>query len=63
MHSQITRSYEVFHIPKRNTTRFGINTLSFDDAKLRNKFYFELLNKESNLAKYKFKTLGKTHIA
>ena len=61
IHSYITRSSEVFHIPKRNTTRFGINTLSFGGAKLRNKFYFELLNKETNLPKFEFKTLLKTH--
>ena len=61
IHSHITRSSEVFHIPKRNTTRFDINTLSFDGAKLWNKLYFELLNKEINLTKSKFKTLLKTH--
>ena len=61
IHSHITRSSEVFHILKRNTTRFGINTLSFDGLKLWNKFYFELLNKETNLTKSKFKILLKTH--
>ena len=34
IHSNITRSSEVFYIPKRNTTHFGINTLCFDEAKL-----------------------------
>ena len=61
IHLYITRSSEVSHIPKRNTTRFGIITLSFDGAKLWNKLYFELLNKETNLTKTKFKTLLEIH--
>ena len=39
IHSNITRSSDVLHMPKGNTTRFGNNTLSFDSAKLWNKFY------------------------
>ena len=34
IHSNITRSSDVLHMPKGNTTRFGNNTLSFDSAKL-----------------------------
>ena len=30
IHSCITHSSEAFHIPKRNTTRFCVNNLSFD---------------------------------
>ena len=56
MFTYIARSSEVFHILKRNTTRFGINKLSFDGGKLWSKFYFELLNKETNLTKSNFKT-------
>ena len=59
MHSYITRSSEVFHLPKGNIKRLGINTLRFDEIKLWNKFYFELLNKETNLTKSKLKTLLK----
>ena len=59
IHSYIKRSSEVFHIPKKNTTRFGINTLSFNVAKLWSKFYFELLNKETNLTKFKLKFFKK----
>ena len=63
IHSYITCSSEVLHIPKRrNTTQFCINTLSFDSAKLWNKFYFKLLNKETNLRKSKFKTLLKRRL-
>ena len=34
IHSYITRSSKVFHIPKGDTRRFVINTLSFDRSKL-----------------------------
>ena len=61
IHSDIMRSSEVFHIPKENTTRFDISAFSFDGAKLWNKFYFELLNKETNVTKSKLKTLLKTN--
>ena len=36
--SYITRSSEVFYMPKGNTTRFGIDTLNLDCAKLRSNF-------------------------
>ena len=55
MHSYIAGSSEAFNIHKGTTTRFGINALSFDGAKLWNKIYFELLNKESNLANLNLK--------
>ena len=47
----------VFHIPKAKTPRFDLNTLSYDVAYLRNKFYHALLCKEPNLSKAKFKKL------
>ena len=34
IHSYITRSSEVFHIPEGDTRRFVINTLSFAGSKL-----------------------------
>lgn len=34
IHSYITRSSEVFHIPKGDTRQFVINTLSFAGSKL-----------------------------
>ena len=34
IHTYITFSSEVFHIPKGNTTRFRFNALSFDGATL-----------------------------
>ena len=41
------RSSQMFHIPKRKTSRFGLNTLiSYDDAKLCNKYLHALLHKE-----------------
>ena len=59
--SYITHSFEVSYITKGNTTQFGINTLRFDASKLWNKFYFEPLNKETNLTKSKLKILLKTN--
>ena len=64
IHSYIKRTSEAFHIPERNTTRFGINTLCFNGVKLWKKFHFELLNKETNLRKSKlnfFKNTFLTH--
>ena len=62
IHSHVTRSSEVVHIPKGNTTRFGINALRFEGVTLWNKFYSELLHKKkNNLTKSKFKTLLKTN--
>ena len=48
-------------VPQENTTQFSINTLSFDGAKLWNKFCCKLIHKEINLTKSKFKILSKTH--
>ena len=39
VHSYETGSSQVFHIPKGKTSRFDLNTLSYDSAKLWNKFY------------------------
>ena len=50
-------SSEVFHISNRNATQFGINTLCFDTAQLWNRFYFELLNQETNDTKSKIRIL------
>ena len=52
VHSCDIRFSEVPHIPKGNTMQFDIKALSFDGAKVGNKFYFEL-NKENNFTKYK----------
>ena len=46
IHSYETRSLMVFHIPKAKSSRFGLNTLRFDDANLWNKFYHALFCKE-----------------
>ena len=62
IHSNITYFSEVFHICKGNTTQFGVSTLSFDGTELWSKFYFELLNKETNLTKSEPKTLSKTNV-
>ena len=39
VHSYETHSSEMFHIPKGKNSRFGLNNLSYDGAKLWNKFY------------------------
>ena len=57
-----TRSSDVFDESLRNTLQFGINTLSSTRAKLWNKFYFDLLNKVTDLKIFKPKTLLKTNI-
>ena len=41
----------IFQIGK--TSRFGLNTLSYDGAKLWNKFYHAFSHKESDLTKSK----------
>ena len=42
IHSYITHSSEVFHIPKRNTMQLVLILLSFDGAEVWNKFYFKI---------------------
>ena len=49
VHSYETRSSQMFHIPKEKTLRFGLNTLSYDGAKLWNKIFHVFLHKESDL--------------
>ena len=44
----------MFHIPKGKTLQFGLNTLSYDGAKLCNKFFHALLHRETDLAKNTF---------
>ena len=56
-----TRSSDVFDESAGNTIQFGINTLSSNRVKLWNKFYFELLNKVTDLTIFKLKTLLKTN--
>ena len=61
VHSYETRSSQMFHIPKRKTSRFGLNTLSYDAAKLWNKFCHAFLHKETDLTKSKLNNLLKIH--
>ena len=49
----------IFQIGK--TSRFGLNTLSYDGAKLWNKFYHAFSHKESDLTKSKLNHLLKIH--
>ena len=51
IYSDQPRYSEVLHIPKGNTTQFGINASSFDGAKQWKRFYFKLLNSETNRTK------------
>ena len=44
----------MFHIPKGKTLQFGLNTLSYDGAKLWNKYFHALLHRETDLAKNTF---------
>ena len=55
VHSHETRSSQMFHIPKGKTSRFGLNTLSYDNAKLWNRFFHAFCNKETDLTKSKLK--------
>ena len=57
IHSYETRSSMVFHIPKAKTSRFSLNTISYDEANLWNKFYHALLYKEPNLREAKLKKI------
>ena len=61
IHSYETRSSMVFHIPKVETSCFGLNTLRYDGANLWNKFYHALLYKEPSLTKAKLKKLFQMH--
>ena len=47
IHSYETRSSELFHLSKCNTTRYGLNSISYDGAKIWNEF-FPLLH-ENNI--------------
>ena len=51
----------MFHLPKEKTSWFGLKTLSYDSAKLWNKFYQAFFFKESDLKKNKLKNLLKIH--
>ena len=59
VHSYETRSSQMFHIPKGKTSRFSLNTLSYDGAKQWDKFYQAFLHKETDSTKSKFKKLLK----
>ena len=52
---------QMFHIPKGKTSRFGLNTLTYDGAKLWNKVYHAFFHKETDLTKSKLNNLLKTH--
>ena len=39
VHSYETRYSQMFHIPKWKNSRFGLSNLSYDGARLWNKFY------------------------
>ena len=61
VHSYETRSSQIFHIPTGKTSRFALNTLSYDGAKLWNKFYDAFLHKETDLTRSKLTNLLKVH--
>ena len=42
----------MFHITKEKTLRFGLNTLSYDGAKLWNKIFHVFLHKEFDLVNH-----------
>ena len=52
---------QIFHISKGKTSRFRLNTLSYDGAQLWNKFYKAFSHKETDLTKSKVKHLLKIH--
>ena len=51
--------YSIFQ--RKETSKFGINTLTYDDAKIWNQFYFEFVINELSLTKVKLKILLKNH--
>ena len=61
VHMYETRSSQMFHISKGNTSRFGLNTLSYYGAKLWTKFFHAFLHKEPDLVKSKLKNVLKIH--
>ena len=50
-----------FNTTKAKTSRFGLKTLHYDGANLRNKFYHPSLCKERNVAKVKLEKLLQMH--
>ena len=59
VHSYETHSSQMFHIPKEKTSRFGLNTLNCDGAKLWRKFFYAFLQKETDLTKSNLKNFIK----
>ena len=59
LHSYETQSSQMFHIPKKKTSRFGLNTWRYDCAKLWNKFFHTFLHKETDLTNSKLKKFVK----
>ena len=57
VHSYETRSSKMFHISKGKTSRFDLNTFSYNGAKLWSKFFPAFLHKETELTKCKPKDL------
>ena len=51
VHLYEARSSQMFHIPKRKTSQFSLDTLSVDGAKLWNKFYHVFYTKKTDLTK------------
>ena len=61
VHSSETRFSQMFHIPKRKTSRFGLKNLSYDGVKPWNKFYHAFSHKETDLTKSELQNLLKIH--
>ena len=59
VHLYETHSSQMFHISKGKTSRFGLNTLTYDGVKLWNKFFLVSLHKETDLTKSKLTNLLK----
>ena len=51
---------QIFHIMKTRSLNFGIDELTYDDAKIWNQCYFDFILKELSLAKSKRKAILKS---
>ena len=51
----------MFHIPKGKISQLGLNTVSYDGAKLWIKLFDTKKHKETDLTKFKLKNLLKIH--
>ena len=43
IHAFETRFSHIFHVSKARTSKFGINTLTYDSGKIRNQCYFDFI--------------------